>query len=193
MMTDLKKLRDSDPVDPSLYRQLIGSLMYLENTQSDIFLVGRLSYDIHLHGFIDSDWAGSADDRRSATWICFSLSFATMLWASRKHKSVALNTAEAEYITVCDACTEAVWLRKLVSGLSDQVLNSTVIYCDDQSYVKLSENPVFHDRSKHIEIKHYILRDKVQRGEVVLQYISTDEQITDILVKPLSKMKRLRT
>jgi hypothetical protein len=155
--------------------------------------VGRLSYDIQLHGFIDSDWAGSADDRRSATWICFSLSFSTMSWASRKQKSVALNTAEAEYIAACDACTEAVWLRKLVSGLSDQVLNSTVIYCDDQSYVKLSENPVFHDRSKHIEIKHYILRDKVQRGEVVLQYISTDEQIADILVKPLSKMKSLRT
>jgi hypothetical protein len=83
-MTDMKKLRDYDLVDPSLYRQLIGSLMYLENTQTDIFLVGRLSYDIQLHGFIDSDWAGSVDDKRSATWICFSLSFATMSWASRK-------------------------------------------------------------------------------------------------------------
>jgi hypothetical protein len=186
-------LQKSDPVDQSLYRQLIDSLMYLENTQPDIFLVGCLRYDIQLHGFIDSDWAGSANDKRSATWMYFSLSFATMLWASMKHKSVALNTAEAEYITDCDACTEAVWLHKLVSGLSDQVLNSTVIYCDDQSYVKLSENLVFHDRSKHIEIKHYILRDKVQRGEVVLQYISTDEQITIILVKPLSKMKRLHT
>jgi hypothetical protein len=68
-----------------------------------------------------------------------------------------------------------------------------VIYCDNQSCVKLSENPVFHDRSKHIEIKYYLLRDRVQRGEVVLHYISTDEQITDILVKPLSKMKSLHT
>jgi hypothetical protein len=140
MMTDLKKLRDSNPVDPSLYRQLIGSLMYLENTQSDICCVGRLSYDIQLHGFIDSDWAGSADDKRSATWICFSLSFATMSWDSRKQKSDALNTAEVEYIAACDACMEAVWLCKLVSRLFDQVLDFTVIYCDDQSCVKLSEN-----------------------------------------------------
>ena len=78
MITNLNKLRDSNPIDWSLYRQLIGLLMYLENTQSDIFLMGRLSYDIHLHGFIDSYWAGNADDIRSATWICFSLSFATM-------------------------------------------------------------------------------------------------------------------
>jgi hypothetical protein len=110
-------------------------------------------------------------------------------WASRKQKFVALNTAEAEYIAACDACTEAVWLRKLVSGLFDQVLDLTVIYCDNQSCVKLSENPMFHDRSKHIEIKYYFLRDKVQREEVILQYISTDEQTLDILTKPLSKIK----
>ena len=67
MMTDLKKLRDSNPVDPSLYRQLINLLMYLENTQSDNFFVERLIYDIHLHGFINSDWVGSVDEKRSAT------------------------------------------------------------------------------------------------------------------------------
>jgi hypothetical protein len=82
---------------------------------------------------------------------------------------------EVEYITTCDACMEAVWLHKLVSRLFDQVLDSTMIYCDNQSYVKLSENLVFHDRSKHIEIKYYFLHDKVWRGEVVLQYISTNE------------------
>jgi hypothetical protein len=84
---------------------------------------------------------------------------------------------------------EAVWLHKLVSRLFDWVLDSTVIYCDNQSCVKLLENPVFHDGSKHIEIKYYFLCDKVQRGEVVLQYISTDEHTTDTLVKPLSKIK----
>jgi hypothetical protein len=102
--------------------------MYLENTQWDIFLVGRLSYDIQRHGFIDSNWAGSADDRRSATWICFSLSFAIMSWASRKQKFVALNTTKEEYIAACDTCIETMWLHKLVSEPSDQVLNSTMIY-----------------------------------------------------------------
>jgi hypothetical protein len=68
---------------------------------------------------------------------------------------------ESEYIIPCDACTKEVWLRKLVSGLFDQVLDSTMIYCDNQHCVKLSENPMFHDRSKNIEIKYYFLHDKV--------------------------------
>jgi hypothetical protein len=78
-------------------------------------------------------------------------------WATRKQKFVALSTVEAEYIVACDACTKAIWLCKLISRLFDQVLDSTVIYCDNQSCVKISENPMFHDRSKHIEIKYTIL------------------------------------
>ena len=123
--------------------------------------MGRLSYYIQLHGFINSDWERSEDNKISTSWICFSLSFSTISWASREQKSVALNTTEAEYIATCDACTKAECLRKLVSGLFDHVLDSTVIYCDNQSCVKFSENPVFHDMSKDIEIKYYFLRDKV--------------------------------
>jgi hypothetical protein len=87
---------------------------------------------------------------------------------SRKQKSLALNTVEAEYIAACEACTEAVWLRKLISGLFEQVPDSIVIYCDNQSCMRLSEHPAFHDRSKHIEIKYYFIHDKLQEGEVKL-------------------------
>jgi hypothetical protein len=93
--------------------------------------------------------------------MCFSLGSTMISWASRKHKYVALSTTEAEYIAACEACTEAVWLRKMIYGLFDQVPDSTVIYCDNQSCMRLSEHPVFHDRSKHIEIKYYFIRDKV--------------------------------
>jgi hypothetical protein len=87
--------------------------------------------EVKLHGFTDSDWVGSVEDRKSTYGLCFSLGYAMISWASRKQKFVALNTVKAEYITTCDACTEAVWLRKLVSRLFDQVLDSTVIYCDN--------------------------------------------------------------
>jgi hypothetical protein len=102
---------------------------------------------------------------------------------------VALSTAEAEYIAVCMAVREAVWLRKLLAGLFGQMLDPTVIHCDNQSCVKLSENPVSHDRSKHVEIKYHYIRDMVQRKAVLVQYLPTDEQIADVLTKPLAKSK----
>jgi hypothetical protein len=168
MVIDMRKLRDSvsDPVDLPLYQQLIGSLMYLVNTQSDVFstvnmlsqfqveprqehwiaakhilryLCGTITYgeryasnsDVELHGFTGLDWGGSTYDIKSTSGMCFSLGSAMISWARRKQKSVALSTAKVEYIIACDACTEAVWLRKLVFGLFDQVLDSTVIYCDN--------------------------------------------------------------
>jgi hypothetical protein len=114
-----------------------------------------------LHGFIDSDWVGSVDDRNSTSGICFILGSLMISLASRKHKIVALSTVEVEYITARDACMESIWLCKLFSGLFDQVLDSTMIYCDNQICVKISENPLFHDRLKHIDIKYYFIRDKV--------------------------------
>jgi hypothetical protein len=80
-------------------------------------------------------------------------------------------------------------MRKLISGLFDQVPNSTIIYYDNESCIRLSEHPVFHEWSKHIEIKYYFIRDKVQEGEVKLQYIPTDEQTSDILKNPMSRIK----
>jgi hypothetical protein len=129
-----------------ILRYLRGTIMYGLRYASNS--------EIKLHGFTDSDWAGSVEYRKSNFGLCFSLGSAIISWASRKHKSFSLNTIEAKYIAASDACTEEMWLCKLVSGLFDQVLDSNVIYCDNQSCVKLSENPVFHDRSKHIEIKY---------------------------------------
>jgi hypothetical protein len=147
------------------------------------------SSNIHLHGFTDSNWAGSAKDKKSTSGMCFNLGSAMISCGSRKQKSVALSTAEAEYMAACEACTEAIWLRKLISDLFDQIPKSTIIYCDNQSCIRLSKQPVFPERSKHIEIKYYFIQDKVQEGEVKLKYIPTDEQTVDILTKPLSRIK----
>ena len=93
---------------------------------------------------------------------------------------MALSTAEAEYVTACSTSCKAVWLRKLLSELFDLSLEATSIFCDNQSCVKLSENPVFHDRSKHIEIKYHYIRDMVQRGAVKLLYGPTEEKVVDV-------------
>ena len=82
---------------------------------------------------------------------------------------------EAEYIAACAASGEVVWLRKMLSRLFDLQLEATCIYCDNQSCIKLSENPVFHDKPKHIEIKYQYICNMVEKGAMKLQCIATDE------------------
>jgi hypothetical protein len=102
---------------------------------------------------------------------------------------VALSTAEAKYITLSVEVCEVVWLRKLLIDLFDHEMDPTIIHCDNQKCVKLYKDPVFHDRSKHIEIKYHYIRDMVQKKEAHVQYLPTHEQIVDIFTKPLSKTK----
>jgi hypothetical protein len=226
METKLKLPVDtsSELIDATLYRQIIGSLMYLTNTKPDIcFVVNTLSQylvepkrvhlvvvkhvmrylkgtsdsglcyngdqDFRLIGYTDSNWVGSVSDRKRTSGCCFSLRSTMTSWQSRKQSSIALNTVEAECIVACSASCEVIWLRKLLTGLSDLEMEATVILCDNQSCIKMTKNPVFHDKSKHIEIRHHYIRDMVQRRAIKLQYVGTDEQVADVLTKPLSRVK----
>ena len=103
--------------------------------------------------------------------------------------NIALSTTEAKYIVARSASCEAIWLRKLLTGLFDLEMEATAILCDNQSCIKMIENPVFHDKSKHIEIRYHYILDMVQRGAINLQYVSVDEQVADVLTKPLSHVK----
>jgi hypothetical protein len=102
---------------------------------------------------------------------------------------VASSIAETKCIAACVAAREAMWLQKLLVGLFEQSMDPTIIHCDNQSCVKLFVNLVFHDRTKHVEIKYHYIKDMVLRKEIQLRYICTDEQTTNILTNPLSRTK----
>jgi hypothetical protein len=102
---------------------------------------------------------------------------------------VDLSTAKEGYIALSVAVHEAVWLRKLLTYEFDHEMDPTIIHCANQSCVKLSENPVFHDKSKHIKINNHYIRDMVQRKVVHVQYLPTHEQIANIFTKLLAKTK----
>eukprot|EP00253_Pinus_taeda_P002672 PITA_02672 len=113
--------------------------------------------DVQLHGYTDVDWARNVIDGKSTFGCCFNLGSAKISWMSRTQNSVALSTAEAEYIAASMASCEAIWLRKLFGELFEKVLDTTMIFCDKKSGICLAENPVFHDKSKHIEIQYYFI------------------------------------
>ena len=163
-------------------------MRYLKGT-IDFGLYYDGNHDYRLYGYPDADGVGSVSYRRSTSGGCYSLGSAMISWFSRKQSSVALSTAEAEYIAACSASCEAIWLQKLMSGLFNLELDTTVILCDNQSCIKMTKNPVFHDRSEHIEIRYFYIRDMMQKGAIKIQHVSTDEQVADMLTKPLSWVK----
>jgi hypothetical protein len=135
-------------------------LRYLKGTL-DHGLWDRSDHEFGLYGYSDLDWTDNIPDRKSTSGYCFSLGSSMVLWSSRKQSCVALSMTEAEYVATCAVSREAVWLQKLLSGLFCLRLEATCIWCDNQSCMKLSENLVFHDRSKHIEIRYYYIKDMV--------------------------------
>ena len=127
----------------------------------DYGLKYEVNQKINLEVYVDLNWEGSAIDRKSTSGWCFSLGYGMIFWFSRKQSRVALSTAKAEYVAACSASYEAIWIRKLLSDLIDLELEVTYIFCNNQGCVKLSENPVFHDKSKHIKIKYHYIQDMV--------------------------------
>jgi hypothetical protein len=117
--------------------------------------------DFRMIGYTDSDWAGSVSNKKRTSGCFFIMGSTMTSWQSRKQYSISLSTTEAYYIVACSASFEAIWLRKLLIGLFDLEMEATVILCDNQSRIKMTENPVFHDKLKHIEILYHYISDPV--------------------------------
>ena len=130
-------------------------------------LVYECRGSVQLAGFTDVEWEVCVEDRKSTSGCCFSIGSGVVSWFSKKQKSVALSSTKAEYMAASMASCEGMWLRKLLSGLFECELEPITVHCDNQSGIRLSENPVFHDRIKHIDIWYDFLRDYVQRNHSV--------------------------
>ena len=140
-------------------------------------------------GYVDADWGNDSDDRRSFTGYIFKHNGGPIAWESRKQRTVALSTTEAEYMALSEGVKEALFLKRYLSELGFGASNEMRVYCDNQSSIKLSENDVFHGRSKHIDIRHHFVRDVVQRKEISLAHVSSENQVADFLTKALPKNK----
>jgi hypothetical protein len=141
--------------------------------------------------YSDSDYAGCKVDRKSTSGTCQFLGRSLVSWSLKKQTSVALSTAEAEYVAVGQCCTQLLWMRKI---LRDFVYNLSKVplICDNESAIHLADNPVEHSRTKQIDIRHHFLRDHQQRGDIDVCHISTENQLADIFTKPLDEKRLYR-
>jgi hypothetical protein len=158
-------------------------LKYVNGT-SDYGILYAHDENSKLIGYCDADWAGSADDRKSTSGGCFFLGNNLISWFSKKQNSVALSTAEAEYIAAGSSCSQLVWMKQMLKEYNVEQ-DALTFYCDNLSAINISKNPIQHSRTKHIDIRHHFIRDLVEENIVTLEHVTTEEQIADIFTKPL--------
>ena len=153
-------------------------LRYLKGTH-DVGLWYPKGPNFELIGYSDSDYGGCKIDRMSTSGTCQLLGRSLVSWSSKKQNSVALSTAEAEYIAVGSCCAQILWMK---ATLKDFGINfkQVPLLCDNESAVKLTNNLVQHSRTKHIDVRHHFIRDHQQKGDICIESIGTDDQVADI-------------
>ena len=135
-----------------------------------------------------SDYAGDHDRRRSLIDYVFTLSSCAVSWKATLHSTVALSTTEAEYMAVTEAVKEAIWLRGLLGELSLRQ-GLTTVHCDSQSAIHLTKNQMYHERTKHIDVRYHFIREIIGQGQIAVKKIGTEDNPADMFTKPLPRLK----
>lgn len=145
------------------------------------------SCDMQLHGWCDADWAGCPLTRRSLTgWLVF-LGDSPVSWKTKKQHTVSRSSAEAEYRSMAMTTCELTWLKALLSSLGVSHTRPMSLHCDSQAALHISQNPVFHERTKHIEVDCHFVRDAIIAGNINPVFVPSNAQLADIFTKALGK------
>jgi hypothetical protein len=158
-------------------------LRYVTGTVHQRCFYRRKGEKLKLTGYSDSDLSGDVDTRKSTTGVLFFLGDNVVSWQSQKHRVVALLSCEAEYIATATASCQGVWLGRLLAEIRGEDVDTVTLKIDNMSAIQLSRNPVFHERSKHIDTRYHYIRQCIEEGRVQVEAVNTNDQLADILMK----------
>ncbi|GJX48584.1 retrovirus-related pol polyprotein from transposon TNT 1-94 [Tanacetum coccineum] len=190
-------------MNETLFRGMIGLLMYLTTSRHDIqfstclcarYLKGTLNLGLwypkgsgfDLKAYSDSDYAGCNLDRKSTSGGCQISGGKLVCWSAKKQSSVAISSAKVEYVAAAGCCAQVLWIKSQLANY-DVLYDKVPIFCDNTSAIAISNNPVLHSRTKHIDIRYHFIRDHILKGDIELHFVPTDLQLADIFTKPLAE------
>jgi transposase InsO family protein len=164
---------------------------YLKYTRSSKLTYGGDDdvLNTNLHIFCDADWASDATDRKSISGYLISMAGGAVSWSSKKQTSVALSTAEAEYMAATHVAKQVLWQRSLFTELNFEFPTTSTIFTDNQAAISISHHPEFHSRTKHIDIAYHFLRDLIADGTLNTIYVNTLENLADLFTKGFPRQR----
>jgi len=161
-------------------------LRYLKGTSDLPLYFGKAN--LVLHGYMDADFAGDLDTRRSITSYFYTLGSTAVSWALRLQNIVKLSTTEAEYVLIIEVSKEIIWLKDFLKEL-DLKQEDYVLYSDNQSVINLAKNPVYNAKTKHIDVRYYFIHQLLEDGELLLEKILRSKNPANILTKSVTVNK----
>ena len=166
------------------YNAALRVVRYMKGTRNFSLNLGG-DNPTQLLGFSDASYGMCPDTRRSTSGYCFTLGSGIVSWAARKQKTVAQSTMDAEYIALHECSKEAIWLCALLCGIELTPTHPSPILADNNGANILAEDPTFHNRAKHIDIKFHAIREYIDHGHLSIAYVPTHDNIADIFTKAL--------
>ncbi|KAF5475939.1 hypothetical protein F2P56_007694 [Juglans regia] len=166
------------------YDAVIKVLKYLKGTAGQgIFL--PISANMELIAYADANWANCPDTRWSTTGFCIFIGTSLVLWKSKTQNTISRSSAESEYRAMAAVVCELTWIRYLLYDLHLTIGTPSTLYCDNKAALHIAANPVFHERTKHIELDCHVVYDKISEGQVKTAHVFSSFQLADLLTKPL--------
>ncbi|KAJ0589411.1 putative RNA-directed DNA polymerase [Helianthus annuus] len=160
-------------------------IRYLKGTSGHGVLF-QPNQHLKIQAYTDADWAGDKGDRRSTSGYFTLVGGNLVTWRSKKQKVVALSSAEAEFRGIARGLAEVLWIRKLLTEIGFPQTEASRIVCDNEAAIQISENPVQHDRTKHVEVDRHFIKEKLETGIIEMSFVRSENQLADILTKAVN-------